>query len=58
MRECLRGDVVLLFVTGKMLRRPASLLCREFVYIIMVARDRRDVWWATPFAMNTSGIER
>jgi hypothetical protein len=51
MRGCLRGDVVLFFVTGKMLRLPASLTCREFVYIIMVEHDRRDVWWATPSSM-------
>jgi hypothetical protein len=48
MRGCLRGDVVLLFMTGKMLRLPASLTCREFAHIIMVVGDRRDVWWATP----------
>ena len=27
---------------------PASPHCGEFEYIIMVASDRRDVWWATP----------
>ena len=48
MRGCLCGDVVRRCVTGKMNRLPASLVRREFARVIMVRRDRRDVWWATP----------
>jgi hypothetical protein len=29
-------------------RRPASPRCGEFEELIMVSKDRRDVWWATP----------
>jgi transposase len=29
-------------------RRPASSRCGEFEELIMVSKDRRDVWWATP----------
>jgi hypothetical protein len=35
-------------VTATLIRRPASLRWREFARVIMVRRDRRDVWWATP----------
>ena len=35
-------------VTGTLIGRPASLAWREFARVIMVHRDRRDVWCRTP----------
>src|ERR1700745_478886 len=48
MRGCLIATVVLQRSDRiKVNRLPASPHCGEFEYIIMVARDRRDVWWVT-----------
>ena len=38
-------------------RLPASLTW-EFVYVIMVRCDRRDVWWAPTVGMSEHTIER